>query len=108
MENELRNNVQRMLDAGVPEQEIGAYVKKYTSQPQRVQIVEPQVDNWRGVAESAGSAIGTILGGGGAAVLGQLGPQVATPEEILTVPAAATAGDPLRVRPENSSSRCRR
>ena len=95
MENELRNNVQRMLEAGVPEQEIGAYVKKYTSQPQRVQVVEPQVDNWRGVAESAGSAIGTILGGGGAAVLGQLGPQVATPEELVTVPAAASAGGAL-------------
>lgn len=44
MENELRNNVQRMIDAGVPEQEIGAYVKKYTSQPQRVQVVEPQAE----------------------------------------------------------------
>ena len=97
MDNELRGNVQRMIDAGVPEDKIGAYIQKYTANPpvQKVQVVEPQLDHWRGVAESAGSALGTLVGGGGAAVLGQLGPQAATPEEVFTVPAAATAGGAL-------------
>lgn len=96
-DEKLRTNVRRMIDAGVPEQEIGAYIQKYTANApvQKVQVVEPEVDNWRGVAEAGGSAIGTILGGGGTAVLGQLGPQAFTPEELVTVPAAATAGGAL-------------
>lgn len=40
----------------------------------------------------AGSTVGATLAGGGALVAGQLGPQIATPEEIITVPLAATTG----------------
>lgn len=39
----------------------------------------------------AGFAGGAVAGGGAALVAGQLGPQAATPEEIVTVPAAAIA-----------------
>lgn len=39
-----------------------------------------------------GAGIGAIAGAGGAVVLGQLGVQVAAPEEVVTVPAAAIAG----------------
>ena len=35
---------------------------------------------------------GALLFGGTAAVLGQMGPQIATPEEFATVPIAATTG----------------
>lgn len=42
-----------------------------------------------------GSGIGATLAGGAALVAGQLGPQVATPEEIVTVPLAAAAGSGL-------------
>jgi hypothetical protein len=35
---------------------------------------------------------GALAGGGAAAAAGQLGPQVALPEEVVSVPAAATAG----------------
>ncbi|MCF8034663.1 MAG: hypothetical protein K9K66_04470 [Desulfarculaceae bacterium] len=35
---------------------------------------------------------GAMVGGGAAAIAGQLGPQVALPEEIVTVPAAAMVG----------------
>lgn len=40
----------------------------------------------------AGALIGAGKGAAAAAVAGQLGPQVATPEEVVTVPAAAIAG----------------
>lgn len=35
---------------------------------------------------------GSVVGGGGALVAGQLGPQIATPEEIATVPIGISAG----------------
>lgn len=41
---------------------------------------------------TAGGMIGTGVAGGSALVVGQLGPQAATPEEIFTVPAAMSAG----------------
>ena len=41
---------------------------------------------------AAGSTVGAGIAGGGALVAGQLGPQIATPEEIITVPLATTAG----------------
>jgi len=39
-----------------------------------------------------GYAAGSLIGAGGAVVAGQLGPQAATPEEVVTVPAMAVAG----------------
>ena len=40
----------------------------------------------------AGAATGAGIGAGGALIAGQLGPQVAAPEEVVTVPAAAFGG----------------
>lgn len=42
--------------------------------------------------QAKGATQGAVVGAGSALVYGQLGPQVATPEELVTVPAAATAG----------------
>jgi hypothetical protein len=39
-----------------------------------------------------GGMAGSIIGGAGALIGGQLGPQIATPEEIATVPLAVSAG----------------
>lgn len=49
----------------------------------------------RPTLESVGSGLGAIIGGGGALVAGQAGPQIAIPEEIATVPAAAATGGAL-------------
>lgn len=43
-------------------------------------------------AQAVGSAFGATLFGGGALVAGQLGPQILTPEELVTVPLATAAG----------------
>lgn len=48
---------------------------------------------WQGIkGGAAGFGLGAGAGAGYAVVAGQLGPQVATPEELVTVPAAALAG----------------
>lgn len=39
-----------------------------------------------------GSVAGTIIGAGGAFTLGQIGPNIAMPDELLTMPTAAIAG----------------
>ena len=46
----------------------------------------------RPILETGGLIGGGVLGGGGALIAGQAGPQIATPEEIYTVPASAAAG----------------
>lgn len=59
-----------------------------------------QFSRWERLAFQAGvmagdlpaMAAGFVLGGGGAAAAGQMGPQAALPEEIVTVPAAAMGG----------------
>ncbi len=40
----------------------------------------------------AGVVIGSNVGAGGALALGQAGPQIAAPEELLTVPVAGAVG----------------
>lgn len=57
--------------------------------------VRSTVKTARPTVEMLGSAVGAALGGGGALVAGQAGPQILVPEEIATVPAAATAGGAL-------------
>lgn len=44
---------------------------------------------------TVGSGLGATIGAGGALVAGQAGPQIAAPEELLTVPLAASAGSGL-------------
>lgn len=44
---------------------------------------------------TAGSVVGGTLAGGGAIVAGQAGPQIVTPEELVTVPLAIGAGSGL-------------
>lgn len=47
----------------------------------------------RMVPEITGSVIGGVVGAGGALVAGQAGPQAFSPEELVTVPAAARGGE---------------
>lgn len=42
-----------------------------------------------------GGMAGSVVGGGGALVAGQMGPQIAAPEEFVTVPMASAAGGAL-------------
>ena len=48
------------------------------------------VGGW--VGAWAGAKVGAEIGGGGLLLAGQLGPQVATPEEVVTVPDGAVIG----------------
>ena len=68
----LETDVQAMMQAGVPEQEIGNFIKSYTTKPEQKTGVFQQVYEGmtsRPAFEMAGSAIGGIVGGlGGSAV----------------------------------------
>lgn len=78
-----------MIAAHTPGQRVestGTKVKRVASEA--LKAARPTV-------ESLGSGLGAILGGGGAIVAGQLGPQIAIPEEVATVPAATATGGAL-------------
>jgi len=49
----------------------------------------PDTGDWVSVGRDVVSTLSGMFGGAGALVLGQMGPQVATPEEMVTVPTAA-------------------
>lgn len=92
---DLKENVKRMVQAGVPEAEIGAYIKRYRkgqeTVPQSPRSTDADGDWLRGTFQTLGS----VLGGGAALAGGQLGPQAFAPEEVVTVPAGAALGNAI-------------
>ena len=70
----LRDNVKKMVAAGVPESEIAAYVQAYSDKGTPAQPAEPsfidalRAADWRTAAVGGGAAIGGVLGAGAGTV----------------------------------------
>lgn len=55
----LKENVAKMVESGVPEEEIAEYIKTFGANSSS----EPEPDYWRGVAETTGTVLGGIASG---------------------------------------------